>query len=102
MDYNTLIQIFSLVAAFIATVGTLTWWLAGQFKSTRDIVFSQVERVLSKLEYHEKHDDHRFQEIRNDIWEIRLRNAAIDGKILSKRRIEERTNERQQREVSDS
>lgn len=88
MEWGTLLQFLGLSGAFVATVGTLTWWLAGQFKSTRDIVYTQIQKVLDKLEYHEKHDDQRFQEIRNDIWEIRLRNAAIDGKRITKRILE--------------
>jgi len=39
-----------------------------------------TEKVLvDKLEYHERHDDERFAGIRNDLWDIRVRNAAKDG-----------------------
>lgn len=34
---------------------------------------------LEKLEYHERHDDKRFSEVVNSLWEIRLRNAAVEG-----------------------
>lgn len=50
-----------------------------------------TEKILEKLEYHEKHDDQRFNQITseiqnrstsfmNDIWAIKLRNAAIDAR----------------------
>lgn len=35
--------------------------------------------VLSKLEYHERHDDRRFGDLSDNIWMLRLRNAAKDG-----------------------
>ncbi len=40
----------------------------------------QLEKnFLEKLEYHERHDDKRFSDIVNSLWELRLRNAAIEG-----------------------
>lgn len=72
------------VGVFVGgTVWALAWWLSGQFSGIRHFVYEQILRVeqsvLSKLEYHEKHDDTRFSSIRNDLWEIRVRNAAKDG-----------------------
>lgn len=72
------------VGVFVGgTVWALAWWLSGQFSGTRAFVYEQLLRVeqgvLSKLEYHEKHDDTRFTRIHNDLWEIRVRNAAKDG-----------------------
>lgn len=61
----------------------LAWWLSGQFSEIRALVYQQMLRVetniLNKLEYHEKHDDTRFSNIQNDLWDIRVRNAAKDG-----------------------
>lgn len=72
------------VGVFVGgTVWALAWWLSGQFSDIRLYVHQQISRVeeniLDKLEYHEKHDDTRFATIRNDIWEIRVRNASRDG-----------------------
>lgn len=72
------------VGVFVGgTVWALAWWLSGQFSEIRSLVYQQMARVeqniLSKLEYHEKHDDTRFNGIRNDLWDIRVRNAAKDG-----------------------
>lgn len=72
------------VGVFVGgTVWALAWWLSGQFSEIRHLVYEQMARVeqniLSKLEYHEKHDDVRFSDIRNDIWDIRVRNASKDG-----------------------
>ncbi len=67
------------------TVWALAWWLSGQFSEIRALVYQQMSQVTSniitKLEYHEKHDDARFADIRNDLWDIRVRNAAKDGHI---------------------
>lgn len=72
------------VGVFVGgTVWALAWWLSGQFSEIRALVYQQMARVetniLSELKYHEKHDDARFADIRNDLWDIRVRNAAKDG-----------------------
>lgn len=59
------------------------WWFQSQFSHLRSYFFDQINKlqqsILDKIEYHERHDDKRFADVRDDIWEIRLRNAAIDG-----------------------
>lgn len=78
VDWSTAGIILTVVSAS----ATLTWWLSGQFSSIRSLVFERlnlVERILvDKLEYHERHDDTRFGQIREDLAEIRIRNAAKD------------------------
>lgn len=65
----------------LAISGTL--WFNKQFNATNALVFLKFEELrtlfLSKLDYHEEHDDQRFSQMRNDIWELRVRNAAKDG-----------------------
>lgn len=86
MDLATVEYLLAIAGTVIVSVGSLTWWLATQFKTTRDMIYKIKEDILTKLEYHERHDDLRFQESKNDIqnvsnqiWEIRVRNAALDG-----------------------
>jgi hypothetical protein len=71
----------------IGTVWSLAWWLSGKFSELRHLVYDQVEKlgkeITNKLEYHEKHDDQRFLSMGNDIWEMKVRNAAVKG-IISK------------------
>lgn len=86
--------ILAWVASTAVTVGSVIWILAAQFSNTRGLIYSEVskmtEKILEKLEYHEKHDDARFNAIQqdiqtratavmNDIWAIKVRNAAIDA-----------------------
>lgn len=67
------------------------WWFQSQFSHIKSYFFSELEKlqinVLNKIEYHERHDDKRFADLRDDVWEIRLRNAAIDGRRFSNVRI---------------
>lgn len=72
------------VGVFVGgTVWALAWWLSSKFAEILNFVYAQTTRIeqtiLNKLEYHEKHDDARFGGIRNDLWDIRVRNAAKDG-----------------------
>lgn len=76
-------------AGFFLTVfgglWSLAWWLSGKFTVMEDNINKKLEMVkttlLDKLEYHERHDDSRFSGIRNDIWELRIHNAARDGMV---------------------
>jgi hypothetical protein len=46
-----------------------------------------VNKILSKFEEHEKEDNRRFDQIKNDIWDMRVLNAAKDGVIMSRNRV---------------
>lgn len=69
------------------SVWGLAWWLSGQFSGIRSLVYEQINKtadvIIEKLEYHEKHDDSRFEDMKKDIWEIKLRQAG-GFKSLSK------------------
>lgn len=71
--------IMSLIAAIGGSVWSLAWWLNGHFNNLRKDFTSLAKEIVEKLEYHERHDDQRFSQIRDDIWDIRVRNAAFDG-----------------------
>ncbi len=79
-DYMTLFAIlFSAFAGSIGGVWALAWWLAKKFEDYRALLNSKINNVLDKLEEHEQLDIKRFQDIRDDIWLMRVRNAARDG-----------------------
>lgn len=72
-----------IILTIVSTVATLTWWLSGQFSALRHLFYERIEltsrTIIDKLEYHERHDDDRFSQIRSDLSEIRIRNAAKDA-----------------------
>ena len=71
------------VLIILTSIFALGWRLNNQFRDVRALVYSQGEKIkeffMNKLDYHERHDDERFDKISNDLWLIRLRNAAKDG-----------------------
>lgn len=74
------------VGVFVGgTVWALAWWLSGQFSQIRSFVYEQISRVerniLSKLEYHEKHDDTRFDSLGKEIWDVKVRLASKNVRI---------------------
>jgi hypothetical protein len=94
--------VVSLIGALLGFLWSVTAWISKQFATNRELVYDKFEQlqkfITDKIEYHEKHDDERFDavakeltvmrsDISRDIWELRLRNAMVDGKTseLAKR-----------------
>lgn len=94
MTVNEYISIFLTGIGIVSTLVTVGWisasWMNKKFGELTAQIDTQIQKLednlIRKLDYHEKHDDDRFSQVRNDIWEIRLRNAAHDGKINVTRR----------------
>lgn len=83
-DLTVLIGIVTtMISTAVGTIVTLTWWLAKQFTTLRTLILDKTgetaKLITDKLEYHEHHDDERFSNVYNDLWAIKLRNAAKDG-----------------------
>lgn len=74
-----------LIFSLMSTGWVSAWWLNRKFNEVHvkidDNINSLEKNIVQKLEYHERHDDERFMEIRNAVYDIRLRNAAKDGKV---------------------
>lgn len=73
------------ITMFMGTIGLVwsaAWFLSNRLSESKREVFNRIEKLqetlLDKLEYHERHDDQRFRDVTNDIWTIRVRNAAVD------------------------
>lgn len=83
MDWASVGTTTVIISTFIGALWTVFLYLGKQFKELRVLAYSLNEQlkgmILNKLEYHERHDDQRFMSLSNDIWDIRLRNAARDG-----------------------
>lgn len=86
-NMNLLLSLIGLFFTVFAAVWSLAWWLSGKFSEIRSLVYTTAEKtansILSKLEYHERHDDGRFSQIREDLSEIRVRNATKDTMMAS-------------------
>lgn len=72
----------SIVIAIAGSVWSMAWWLSGNFNALRKDFMALGKEIIEKLEYHEKHDDVRFNNINNEIWEMKLRNAALKGIVI--------------------
>jgi hypothetical protein len=80
MPTELIIPFVSVLFVILGAVWGHSLWLSKQFASLRELIYHKVDQLennfIQKLEYHERHDDSRFADIHNSIWEIRLRNAA--------------------------
>jgi len=76
-----------IIITVITAVSSLTWWLSVQFASVKALVFEKIglteKIIVEKIEYHERHDDTRFAQIREELSELRIRNAAKDTMMAS-------------------
>lgn len=81
--FQDLYPVLSLLFTLIGGQFALGVWINSQFASMR-------KEFTSQLQYHERHDDRRFGEINNAIWELlRLQSrGSVDEKdfIPRKRR----------------
>lgn len=79
--------------ASVATVLSGVWFMSKRLNDLKSLIYQRTEQLKDifekKLEYHEQHDDRRFEQIRNDLWEIRVANAARYGLRPAKRAAEE-------------
>lgn len=92
-DYVALFgAVFTVICTIIGSVWFIQGWLHKQFSSVRGLMFDKLDlmegSILSKLEYHEKHDDQRFtdmakrfEDVNKNLWTIRLRNATLDARL---------------------
>lgn len=77
-------EIFIAGLGLLITLGGIIWgfslWLNRSFSEVKELIYVKLEamekNILDKLEYHERHDDIRFNEVHKDIWELKLSNAA--------------------------
>lgn len=82
---ESLTSLYYLASVLSIVVGGVVF-ITKQLNSIKTLIYNKTEYLkeffVNKLEYHERHDDSRFDSIRNDLWEIRLSNAryGMNGK----------------------
>jgi hypothetical protein len=80
------------IFTLIGTAALLAWFASKEFEKINQSFWSALntatDKIVGKLEYHEQHDDARFeanekrhQATSDRIWSIELRNAAKDGTL---------------------
>lgn len=90
MDWTAILAV-STVIAVILSVFASQWRLTNFITTKIDAVLERVDRfkeeLLDKLQYHERHDNKRFEDIRNNLFAIQLaaarKDQCLDVKKLS-------------------
>lgn len=66
-------------------------WVNSQLKLTVNMILDKMDKLqaalVSKVEYHEQHDDKRFESVSNELWAIKIRNASIDAAKRAKEEL---------------
>lgn len=85
MEWNLTLGLLGIAITILGAEWSLGAWLNRQFSDMRALLYAETKKlrddILNKMEYHERHDDSRFAQIREDIWEIRISNAAREGLV---------------------
>lgn len=83
LTYADFVSLVTTMSGGISVAVGLAWWISRQFSNTKNLIHEKsndTQKVLlEKIEYHERHDDQRFAAITNDLWTIKLQNAARYG-----------------------
>ena|SRR5271154_4384549 len=69
---NSWLGFLSFMGAIAGSSAWLAWFISTQFSANRKAFY----RIMS---VHNKEDDDRFEALKQDIWQLRLRNARVDG-----------------------
>lgn len=90
-NLNVILAAFALGMSIIGSIWAFALWIHKSFSGVQDKLYSKLERLekvfSDKLEYHERHDDKRFSEVHDEIWELKLRHAASQGYVPVKKKI---------------
>lgn len=83
--------VLTAIGALLMSVWGLRGWFSNQFLKIYERMDKLETNVLTKLEYHEKHDDERFSQITTQMWEMRLASALNKNETLKKENLISRT-----------
>lgn len=85
MEPQTVIIVGSVISSLMA-MGGIIWkfsaYLAHSFADVKDLINTKIDAVLNKLEFHEQHDDKRFGDMNNSLWELRIQNALLSKGVF--------------------
>lgn len=79
LDSDTVTLSFAVGLVTVAISAVI--WLNKKFDSLKDFVQKRFDELLDKLNYHERHDDQRFSQVNNELWQVRLDLALKDKTI---------------------
>lgn len=67
-----LAQLLSLIGSLLTAEFALGVWISNKFEKAEQRQAQSHKELISKLEYHEKHDDQRFSQIHDALWRLRF------------------------------
>jgi hypothetical protein len=70
----------------IAGIWGFAWFLSTKFNGIYEKIQATLDLMINKLEYHEQHDDKRFNQVTDSLWALRLEQATNSGKINDEKR----------------
>lgn len=71
--------LIALETTLVAGIWGFAWFLAKKFTNIYTKIQNALDTMVDKLDYHEQHDDKRFNQITDGLWALRLENA-LSGK----------------------
>lgn len=92
-EWSLVLGVLGAVMIVLTSMWRFLTWISEQFASMKDYVNDRISdlesKIVDKLEYHEKHDDHMFSNIHNEIRELKILDATRNGAMLTTRKDKE-------------
>jgi hypothetical protein len=78
-----IITLLAGIGGLLVATASLAWFIAEQFKKTRAEFWTGITNlhntIMMKIDDHQKEDDHRFDAITRQVWNLEVRFARRDG-----------------------
>lgn len=71
-----------MMAAVVAGTVSIMVYLQNIKSSNKKLIYETRRLIHRIISLHNKEDDDRFAELKNDLWKLRVRNAMKDGEIF--------------------
>ena len=88
LSFSVVVGITTCMAIILGAVWSHSLWLSKQFTSLRELIYKKIDNLqdtfLTKLEYQERHDDTRFQELGREMWEMKLDQVKVKNNASKK------------------
>ncbi len=92
-EWSLVLGVLGAGMIILTSMWKFSTWISEQFSSMKDYVNDRISdlenKVIDKIDYHERLDNNRFSNIHNEIWELKVLDATRNGAMLKNAKTKE-------------